>query len=71
MTRNFCDRGRTQSKRFERAYHRRKIKIKVLYSRLRRSINHSNMKKLLPHHVAEHIWKYGKSFEQLKKDVIN
>ena len=43
-----------------------KLKIKVLYSRLRRSINHSNMKKLLPYHVAEHIWKYGKGFEGMK-----
>ncbi len=46
-----------------------KLKIKVLYSRLRRSINHSNMKKLLPHHLAEHIWKYGKSFERLKNEI--
>ena len=46
-----------------------KLKIKVLYSRLRRSINHSNMKKLLPYHIAEHIWKYGKDFEQLKKEI--
>lgn len=43
-----------------------KLKIKILYSRLRRSINHSNMKKLLPYHVAEHIWKYGKDFEEMK-----
>ncbi len=46
-----------------------KLKIKVLYSRLRRSINHSNMKKLLPYHVAEHIWKYRKDFEQLKNEI--
>lgn len=48
-----------------------KLKIKVLYSRLRRSINHSNMKKLLPHHVAEHIWKYGKDFEQLQSEICD
>lgn len=47
------------------------LKIKVLYSRLRRSINHSNMKKLLPYHVAEHIWKYGKEFEQLKSEIYS
>lgn len=46
-----------------------KLKIKVLYSRLRRSINHSKMKKLLPHHVAKHIWKYGKEFEKLKNEI--
>lgn len=46
-----------------------KLKIKVLYSRLRRSINHSNMKKFLLYHVAEHIWKYGKDFEQLKNEI--
>ena len=48
-----------------------KLKIKVLYSRLRRSINHSNMKKLLPYHVAENIWKYGKDFEQLKSEIYS
>jgi hypothetical protein len=48
-----------------------KLKIKVLYSRLRRSINHSNMKKLLPLHVAEHIWKYGKDFEQLRNEIYS
>lgn len=48
-----------------------KLKIKVLYSRLRRSINHSNMKKLLPYHVAEHIWKYGKDFEQLRDEIYS
>ncbi len=48
-----------------------KLKIKVLYSRLRRSINHSNMKKLLPHHLAEHIWKYGKDFKQLKNEIYS
>lgn len=48
-----------------------KLKIKVLYSRLRRSINHSNMKKFLPYHVAEHIWKYGKDFEQLRNEIYS
>lgn len=48
-----------------------KLKIKVLYSRLRRSINHSNMKKLRPYHVAEHIWKYGKDFEQLRNEIYS
>lgn len=48
-----------------------KLKIKILYSRLRRSINHSNMKKLLPHHISEHIWKYGKAFEQLKNEIYS
>lgn len=31
------------------------LRIKVLYSRLRRSINHSQMKQNLAQHVAEHI----------------
>ena len=38
------------------------LRIKVLYSRLRRSINHSQMKQNLAQHVAEHIWRYGKSY---------
>jgi len=38
------------------------LRIKVLYSRLRRSINHSKMKQNLAQHVAEHIWRYGKGF---------
>lgn len=33
------------------------LRIKVLYSRLRRSINHSQMKQNLAQHVAEHILK--------------
>ena len=37
------------------------LRIKVLYSRLRRSINHSQMKQNLAQHVAEHIWRYGKN----------
>lgn len=41
------------------------LRIKVLYSRLRRSINHSQMKQNLAQHVAEHIWRYGKSNIQL------
>lgn len=45
------------------------LRIKVLYSRLRRSINHSNMKKLMSHHVAEHIWRYGKDFNRLEKEL--
>ena len=32
-----------------------KSKIKVLYSRLRRSINHSKIKKYMHYHVAEHV----------------
>ena len=48
-----------------------KLKIKVLYSRLRRSINHSNMKKLRPYHVAEHIWKYGKELKELKNEIYS
>ena len=38
------------------------LRIKVLYSRLRRSINHSKMKQNLAQHVAEHIWRYGKNY---------
>ena len=38
------------------------LRIKVLYSRLRRSINHSQMKQNLAQHVAEHVWKYGKEY---------
>ena len=38
------------------------LRIKVLYSRLRRSINHSKMKQNLAQHIAEHIWRYEKSF---------
>jgi len=36
------------------------LRIKVLYSRLRRSIKHSQMKQNLAHHVAEHIFRYRK-----------
>ena len=46
-----------------------KLRIKVLYSRLRRSINHSKMKKLMHYHVAEHLWKYGKDFPPLKEEL--
>ena len=41
------------------------LRIKVLYSRLRRSINHSQMKQNLEQHVAEHIWRYGKQYLNL------
>lgn len=41
------------------------LRIKVLYSRLRRSINHSQMKQNLAQHVAEHVWRYGKYNIQL------
>ena len=41
------------------------LRIKVLYSRLQRSINHSQMKQNLAQHVAEHAWRYGKNFGQL------
>lgn len=40
------------------------LRIKVLYSRLRSSINHSQMKQNLAQHVAEHIWKYGKDYNE-------
>jgi len=45
------------------------LQIKIIYSRLKRSINHSTMKKFMPHHGAEHIWRYGKEFEQLKYEL--
>lgn len=41
------------------------LRIKVLYSRLRRSINHSQMKQNLEQHVAEHIWRYNKLYKAL------
>ena len=41
------------------------LRIKILYSRLRRSINHSQMKQNLAQHVAEHIWRYGIDFIKL------
>ena len=41
------------------------LRIKILYSRLRRSINHSQMKQNLAQHVAEHIWRYRKKFIEL------
>jgi len=41
------------------------LRIKVLYSRLRRSINHSKMKQNMVQHVAEHIWMYGKQYWNL------
>ena len=45
------------------------LRIKVLYSRLSRSINHSQMKQNLAQHAAEHIWRYGKEFMEL--NIIN
>lgn len=45
------------------------LRIKVLYSRLRRSINHSQMKQNLAHHVAEHIWMYGKEYNVLFREL--
>ena len=41
------------------------LRIKVLYSRLRRSINHSQMKQNLAQHAAEHICRYGKDCREL------
>ena len=37
------------------------LRIKVLYSRLRRSINHSQMKQNLAQHAAEHILRVKKN----------
>lgn len=37
------------------------LRIKVLYSRLRRSINHSKMKQNLAQHVAEHVLRSNKN----------
>lgn len=45
------------------------LRIKVFYSRLRRSINHSQMKQNLAQHVAEHIWRYGNLFEYLINQI--
>lgn len=47
------------------------LKIKVLYSRLRRCINHSNMKPLIPYHISEHIWRYGKDYNVLKQKLVD
>ena len=41
------------------------LRIKVLYSRIRRSINHSQMKQNLAQHVAEHIWRYIETYKKL------
>ena len=41
------------------------LRIKVLYSRLRRLINHSQMKQNLAQHVAEHIWRYGRGYADI------
>ena len=45
------------------------LRIKFLYSRLRRSINHSQMKQNLAQHIAEHIWRYGNLFEYLINQI--
>ena len=47
------------------------LRIKVLYSRLRRSINHSQMKQNLAQHVAEHILKYKEDFDYLYMQILN
>jgi len=46
------------------------LRIKVLYSRLRRSINHSKMKQNLAQHVAEHVWKYENEYYTLFKSLV-
>ena len=46
------------------------LQIKVLYSRLRRSINHSQMKQNLAQHVAEHIFKYNNSYNEIYFQLI-
>lgn len=46
------------------------LRIKVLYSRLRRSINHSQMKQNLTHHVAEHIWRYRKNYVSQLSNIL-
>ena len=46
------------------------LRIKVLYSRLRRSINHSKMKQNLVQHVAEHIWRYGKNYVSQLSNIL-
>ena len=47
------------------------LRIKVLYSRLRRSINHSQMKQNLAQHVAEHIWRYGNRLEDAYNNLFH
>lgn len=46
------------------------LRIKVLYSHLRRSINHSKMKQNLTQHVAEHVWKYENEYYTLFKSLV-
>ncbi len=46
------------------------LRIKVLYSRLRRSINHSKMKQNLAQHVAEHIWRYRKNYVRQLSNIL-
>ena len=45
------------------------LRIKVLYSRLRRSIDHSQMKQNLAQHVAEHIWRHENEYYELFKSL--
>ena len=47
------------------------LRIKVLYSRLRRSINHSQMKQNLAQHVAEHIIKTKSDFYNDRLFLLN
>ena len=47
------------------------LRIKVLYSRLRHSINHSQMKQILAQHVSEHIWRYGINYSNSHISLIN
>lgn len=47
------------------------LRIKVLYSRLRRSINHFQMKQNLAQHVAEHMFKYDKSYNDICLQLIS
>ena len=46
------------------------LQIKVLYSRLRRSINHSQMKQNLAQHVAGHILEWENNYTELFKKII-
>lgn len=47
------------------------LRIKVFYSRLRRSINHSQMKQNLAQHVTEHMFKYDKSYNDICLQLIS
>ena len=46
------------------------LRIKVFYFRLRRSINHSQMKQSLAQHVAEHIWRYRKNYVSQLSNIL-